>query len=242
MVIPALNEGRRLRPALRQLRAYFERVEWTAELIVVDDGSSDDTAAVVEAFDPGPAELLLLRNRINRGKGYSVRRGMRRARGEVLLMTDADQSTPIWQIEAFLPLLEQGYGVVIGSRDVADSDITQHQTIVRRVLGHLLRWMRRLLMLRDIRDTQCGFKAFTREAGKRIFSMVRTDRFAFDCEVLLLAQKLGYPVAEIGVAWCNDPDSRVHPIRDPIEMLLSLVKIHWRHRHVVANGKDILAD
>jgi len=232
VIIPAFNESRRLAPGLKQLREYFERRGLRVEVIVVDDGSSDDTADVAAAFDPGPMSLLVLRNRINRGKGYSVRRGIRRARGDVLLMADADQSTPIWEIEKFLPLLAGDYDVVIGSRDVAESHITEAQSIVRRLLGWLLRRLRGAIMLKDISDTQCGFKAFTRKAGKEIFSRVRTERFAFDCEVLLLARKLGYRVREVGVVWCNDADSRVHAVRDPIEMLISLIKIRWRLRHV----------
>ena len=230
IVIPAYNESRRLGPALRQIRDYAERKGLDAELIVVDDGSSDATIGVAEDFDAGPLGVQLLRNRINRGKGYSVRRGMRRARGRVLLMTDADQSTPIWEIEKVLPFLDEGFDVVIGSRDMDESDISEHQPWYRHILGLALRGLRRRVMLGDIRDTQCGFKAFTREAGKRIFAELRDEGFAFDCEVLLLARKMGYRIKEVGVAWCNDPDSRVHPIRDPFKMIASLVKIRWRLR------------
>ncbi len=230
IVIPAYNEGRRLGPALSQIRDYIERSGLRAEVVVVDDGSSDDTSEVAAAFDPGPMELRLIHNRINRGKGYSVRRGMRRASGEVLLMSDADQSTPLWELERALPLLAEGADVVIGSRDMPDSVISEHQVWYRKLLGQLLRWMRRHVMLPEIRDTQCGFKLFTRRAGKDIFSRLVDEGFAFDCEVLLLARGLGYDIREIGVTWCNDPDSRVHPFRDPVKMFFSLLKIRWRLR------------
>ena len=232
IVVPAFNEARRLGPALRQIRAYVERKAVDAELIVVDDGSSDATAEVVDGFDAGAIPVQLLRNRINRGKGYSVRRGMRRARGRILLMTDADQSTPIWEIEKALGFFDEGYDVVIGSRDMDESDISEHQPWYRRILGQALRGLRRRVMLGDIRDTQCGFKLFSREAGKRIFAELHDEGFAFDCEVLLLARKMGYRIKEVGVVWCNDPDSRVHPIRDPVKMFASLVKIRWRLRGV----------
>ena len=228
IVIPAYNESRRLGPALEVVREYAQRYDLRAEVIVVDDGSSDDTAALVEAFEPGPLSVLLLRNRINRGKGYSVRRGMRRAKGEVLLMTDADQSTPIWEIEKALPFLTAGYDVVIGSRDMDESEVDPPQPWLRVLMGKLLRFFRRSLILKDISDTQCGFKAFSRKAGRAAFADCRTDGFAFDCEVLLLARKKGYRIKEIGVVWRDDPDSRVQPVRHSLDMLVSLLKILWR--------------
>jgi dolichyl-phosphate beta-glucosyltransferase len=229
IIIPAFNEVRRLPKALKQIREYVERAALQVEVIVVDDGSSDGTAKAAERFDHGPMPLTVLRNRINRGKGYSVRRGMRRAKGELLLMTDADQSTPIWEIEKALPYVGLGFDVVIGSRDMRESEVT-HQPPLRWLMGKLLRFFRGRLMLADISDTQCGFKCFTRRAGKSIFSRQRIDGFAFDCEVLLIARRMGYRIKEIGVIWCDDRDSRVKPVRDSISMLVSLVKIRWRFR------------
>ena len=229
IIIPAFNENRRLPLALKQIREYVERAGLQVEVIVVDDGSSDGTAEGAARFDHGSMPLTVLRNRINRGKGYSVRRGVRRAKGEVLLMTDADQSTPIWEIEKALPYLNIGYDVVIGSRDMRESEVT-HQPPLRWLMGKLLRFFRGHLMLRDISDTQCGFKCFARRAGKHIFAGQRIDGFAFDCEVLMLARHLGYRIKEIGVIWCDDRDSRVKPVRDSIRMLVSLIKIRWRFR------------
>ena len=238
IVIPAYNEGRRLGPALAQIREYLERTGTTAEIIVVDDGSTDDTAEVAERFDPGAIPLRVFRNDGNRGKGYSVRRGFLAAAGKLLLMTDADQSTPLWEIEKLTPHLEAGCKVVIGSRELPDSEVSPPQGWPRRVLGKLLRLVRGWIMLHDIRDTQCGFKCFTREAGRRIFARLKTRRFAFDCEALLLARKLGYRICEVGVVWCNDRDSRVRLVRDSLEMIVSLVRIRWRLRRVAAEAPD----
>jgi len=231
IIIPAYNESRRLPLALEQIRQYLRASGLTAEVLVVDDGSADGTAEKVEAFDAGDMPLRLLRNDGNRGKGYSVRRGMLEADGQLLLMTDADQSTPLYEIEKLFPFVEDGCDVVIGSRDLPDSEIVA-QPLMRRFMGRALRWLRGRLMLADISDTQCGFKLFTRRAARAIFQRARTNGFAFDCEALLLARKLGYRVKEVGVVWCNDPDSRVRPVRDSCRMLASLVAIRWRLRGV----------
>jgi len=200
----------------------------TVEIIIVDDGSTDDTAGVARAFDPGVLTVRLIRNRVNRGKGYSVRRGMRKARGAMMLMTDTDQSTPIYELAKLMPHLSDGYDVVIGSRDLVKSLITRRQPLHRHAMGLLMRALRRRLMLPDIKDTQCGFKLFSRHAARDIFRRVREDGFAFDCEALLLARKLGYRIKEVGVLWRNNPDSRVRPVRDSFAMLAGLVRIRWR--------------
>ena len=231
IIIPAYNERRRLRLALEQIRGHFEKCpDMSAEIIVVDDGSTDDTSAVARAFEPGPLKVRLVRNYRNRGKGYSVRRGMRKADGQMLLMTDADQSTPIYELDKVAPFLQEGYDVVIGSRDMAGSVITKRQPGYRHGMGVTMRMLRRLVMLPGIRDTQCGFKLFSHRAGKEIFRRVRENGFAFDCEVLMLARRLGFRTREVGVVWCNDPDSRVRPVRDSLGMIVGLVRIWWRLR------------
>lgn len=232
VVIPAFNESRRLPEALRQIRQYAESTGWEIEVLVVDDGSRDGTAEAARAFEPGPLKIRVLGGPHNRGKGHAVRQGMLAAGGELLLMCDADMSTPIGEVEKLLPFLEDGCEVVIGSRDRPESILSPPQGWVRRLMGRMLRFGRRLLVLRDLKDTQCGFKLFTRGAGRRIFGLVHTENFAFDFEALLLARRLGYAIAEVGVLWCNDPDSRVHIIRDPVRMLGSLAAIRWRLRHL----------
>jgi len=236
VVIPAYNEAARLPKGLQQIRQYAEQTGWAMEIVVVDDGSHDGTAAAARAFEPGPTALRVLVNERNRGKGYSVRRGMLAAAGELLLMSDADQSTHIREIEKLLPAVAEGFDVVIGSRDHPEAILSPPQGWLRRRMGWLLRTVRRQLVLRDLADTQCGFKLFTRRAGRRIFRLVRREDFAFDFEALLLARRLGYRVKEVGVVWCNDPDSRVHLLRDPFRMLGGLVAIRWRLRHVREPG------
>lgn len=228
IIMPAFNEDRRLGLALDQLKRHFESSPMAVEIIIVDDGSTDDTVGVARAFDSGPLTIRLIRNRVNRGKGYSVRRGMRKAAGQMMLMTDTDQSTPISELAKVVRHLDDGYDVVIGSRDLAESQIAQRQPHYRHGMGLLMRGLRRRLMLRDIKDTQCGFKLFSRTAAKDIFRRVREDGFAFDCEALLLARQMGYRIKEVGVVWCNDPDSRVRPVRDSIRMVIGLVRILWR--------------
>ena len=228
IIMPAFNEDRRLGLALDQLKRHFESSPMTVEIIIVDDGSTDDTSGVARAFDPGPLTVRLFRNRVNRGKGFSVRRGMRKARGQMMLMTDTDQSTPIHELAKLMPHLNDGFDVVVGSRDLDESLITQRQPHHRHGMGLLMRGLRRRIMLRDIKDTQCGFKLFSRRAARDIFRRVREDGFPFDCEALVLARKLGYRIKEVGVVWCNDPDSRVRPVRDSIRMVIGLVRILCR--------------
>jgi dolichyl-phosphate beta-glucosyltransferase len=233
VVIPAYNEARRLPLALGQIRAHAAAARgWEIEVVVVDDGSRDGTAEAARRFEPGPLKVRVLGGPRNRGKGHAVRQGMLAAEGDLLLMSDADMSTPLGEVEKLLPYLEEGYDVVIGSRDHPESILSPPQGWLRRMMGRTLRFGRRLLVLRDLKDTQCGFKLFTREAGRRIFRLVRTENFAFDFEALLLARRLGYAIAEVGVLWCNDPDSRVHVLRDPVRMLGSLASIRWRLRRL----------
>jgi dolichyl-phosphate beta-glucosyltransferase len=234
VIIPALNESRRLGTSLRQLRDYATVTGKALEVVVVDDGSVDGTSDLVRRFDPGPLTVQLLQNPRNMGKGYSVRRGMLAAEGEALLMSDADSSTPIQEVDNLLPWLRKGCDVVIGSRRMPESVLRPAQPWFRRVMDRTFRFVRRTLMLRDIRDTQCGFKCLTRAAGRRIFERLKTRGFAFDCEMLGLARKLGYQIKEIGVLWCNDPDSRVHWVRDPFRMAFSLLRIRRRLKRLEA--------
>ena len=236
VVIPAYNEAQRLGRALQQIRDYADRAGRTVEVVVVDDGSTDGTAALAEAFEPGPLAVEVLRTDRNRGKGHAVRQGVLAARGEVILMSDADQSTPIHEVGKLLAWIDRGWDVAIGSRDMPDSILSPPQPWFRHLPGWILRAVRRRLMLPDIRDSQCGFKLFRRDAGQAVFRQVREDGFLFDCEVLGLAHRMGYRIREVGVVWCNDPDSRVRMARDLPKLLVSLVRIVWRLRRMPIRG------
>jgi dolichyl-phosphate beta-glucosyltransferase len=228
IVIPALNEAALLGDTLERVRAYAAGAGRPCEVLVVDDGSTDGTADVVRGLPPGPLAVRLLVNPVNRGKGYSVGRGMLAATGDNVLLCDADLSTPIEEIEKLLPWLDQGYDVVIGSRDMPDSRLDPPQPRLRRLMAWTFRALRRRLLLPELRDTQCGFKLFTQPAARAIFSRLTIDGWLFDCEALGLAQRLGYRIKEVGVIWRNRPHSRVKPVREALTALPTLLSIRRR--------------
>lgn len=243
IVVPAYNETRRVGRSLEKIREYAIQTNAPCELIVVDDGSRDGTVELVRRFaaeraSSDAARMLrvqLLENASNQGKGYSVRRGMLAASGDMLLMSDADLSAPIEEVEKLRPWLAQGYDVAIGSRHMPESVVDPPRPFLRRLMDKMFRAARRRLLLPDIRDTQCGFKLFTRRAAREIFARQTEDGFAFDCEVLALAQQLGFRVREVGVRWSDARESRVRPLRDAPAMLWSLRRIR---RRLAANRRS----
>lgn len=228
VVIPAYNEATRIGPTLTRILAYFERQPWPGDIIVVVDGGSDDTLTEVEKFRDG-RRVEVLDNRDNRGKGYSVRRGVLSARGEYVLFSDADLSTPIEEADRLMAALEAGADVAIASRGMAESKVAVHQPWWRESMGRAFNWFVRRLAVPAISDTQCGFKCFRRDAARRVFALQRLDRFAFDVEVLWIARHLGFRIVEIPVTWSNSPTSTVNPLRDSTRMLLDLVRIRVKH-------------
>lgn len=209
IVVPAFNEETRLPASLGAVSAYLAARPSAprVEVLVVDDGSSDTTASRAE--DAGRRhglDLRVLRLPKNRGKGFAVRTGCLEAAGRHVLVSDADFSTPIYEWEK---LASANVPVAIGSRAVDESLVKEHQSLGRRTMGKLFNRVVRLLLLPGIRDTQCGFKLFTRTAAREIFSRATIDRFAYDVEALLLARRLGYEIVEVPVLWFNSPDTRV---------------------------------
>ena len=236
VVIPAFNEAERLPRTLERIRAYLEDLGRPHEIVVVDDGSSDATAD--EALRCGGGALRLLRNTANRGKGYSVRRGMLSATGRRRLMTDADLSTPIEDLSSLTAALESGYEVAIGSRALPGAEIELHQPWYRENMGRLFNLFVRLFALPGLHDTQCGFKLFTQQAAETVFSAALLDGFCFDVEALFIARKRGYRIAEVPVTWRNDAASRVGLWRGFLAFPdLLRIRLHdWRGRYAAGAG------
>jgi dolichyl-phosphate beta-glucosyltransferase len=197
-------------------------------VLVVGDGGQDGTEIEVRRVAGERENISFLENGVNRGKGFSVRRGVLEAAGQVILFTDADGSTPIHEFDKLRAALDDGYDMAIGSRALAGSDIRLPQSRARRNMGRAFNCFVQRVAVSGIRDTQCGFKCFTREAARRIFPRLRIDRFGFDVEILWLARKLGYRVAELPVTWNDRPNSTVHPIRDASRMLFDVMTIRLR--------------
>ncbi len=230
VVIPAFDEEGRIGATLRRIRAYLEPRPETFEIIVVGDGCRDRTCQVAAAcLRPGERDRILER-RENRGKGRAVAEGVAAARGRLILFSDADLSTPIEEIEKLRPLIERGADVAIGSRALPDSDIQVRQRRPRESMGKVFNVLVRLLVLPGIRDTQCGFKLFRREAALDIFPLLRIDGFSFDVEALYLARRRGWRIAQAPVVWRNSPRSKVRIVRSSAAMLRDLLRIRGLHR------------
>lgn len=210
VVIPAFNEEARLPSTLATILPYLRRRGDTFEVVVVDDGSKDGTAAIAEAAGP---EVRLLRNPGNRGKGYSVRNGMLNAHGAWRLMSDADLSTPIEELDRLKAALREGDGVAIASRAMSASNLEKRQSLARESSGRFFNLIVRWLHLPGIKDTQCGFKLFSAAAAEAAFRNSRLDGFAFDVEALVLARRAGFGIREVPVTWRNDEQSRVSFVR-----------------------------
>jgi dolichyl-phosphate beta-glucosyltransferase len=230
VVIPAYNESRRISATLERMYAYFKDHSWEFEIIVVDDGGTDDTKTVVQQIQNRlPLIKCLSSPPPNRGKGHAVRQGVAASLGEIVLISDADLSTPVEDIEKLLLHLDQGYDVIIGSRGLKDSDVRVRQPFFRIAMGKTFNRLVRLMVLEDFRDTQCGFKLFRGACAREIFKHSTIKRFAFDVEILFLAKKQGYKIKEVPITWLNSPDSKVHPIRDSFQMLTDIFRLWFRN-------------
>jgi dolichyl-phosphate beta-glucosyltransferase len=227
IVIPANNEGARLGATLEKVFAYVRRQGWDAEVIVVNDGSRDDTAELVRGIAEREPGLRLVENPGNRGKGYSVRNGMLNALGEVVVFSDADLSSPIEEMPKLLAALAAGADIAIGSRWLRAELQTQRQSLHRQLFGRIFNVLLRILLGLHFADTQCGFKAFTRRAAQTILPQQRIERWGFDPEILFLARKSNFRVDEIAVSWGHSGDTRIHPLIDGARMFVEMLRIRW---------------
>lgn len=209
VIIPAYNEEKRLPHTLRAVMEYLKKQVFTWEILVVNDGSKDNTANTVKSFSVEDSRVQLLAYGENKGKGYAVRFGMNKASGEIQVFMDADNSTSIDHIVKFFPFVTQGFDVVIGSRDVEGADISVHQPKWKELLGDLGNIWIQFWAVPGIKDTQTGFKLFTKKASNDIFPYLTIDRWGFDVEALAVARMKGYKISEQPVRWINDPNSKV---------------------------------
>jgi dolichyl-phosphate beta-glucosyltransferase len=226
VVIPAYNEAERLGSTLERAVAYLSRRGAPYEVLVVDDGSRDHTIQVAEGYsDRG---VRVIRHERNRGKGAAVRTGLLASQGDEVLLSDADASTPIEELEKLERSLAAA-PVVFGSRAVDGADVRQHQPFYREMMGKTFNRIIRLLGVRGVSDTQCGFKLLDGDVARELGAKLTIDGFAYDVELVWLARRRGYPIAEVGVIWINSPDSRVDPIRSSLSMFRDVIRMRLRH-------------
>lgn len=236
MVIPAYNEERRLPQTLARVHEYLGAQPYPFEIVVVDDGSTDGTARAVEVFARDRPNVRLIKND-HRGKGYTVRTGMLAAQGHIILFSDADLSTPIEDIEKLLPWFERGYDIVIGSREGVGAQRIK-EPFYRHLMGRVFNLIVKLLTVRGIEDTQCGFKAFRDDVAQDIFTRVQLYGeharrvsngmvTAFDVEVLFIAKKAGYRIKEVPVQWRYGTETKVNPLKDSWRNFRDVVLVRW---------------
>lgn len=226
VIIPSYNEEKRIGKTLESVGEFLARQKYQAEVIIVCDGATDKTAEIAKSFSQKISGLQIVENKENHGKGFVTRQGMLASRGEYRVFMDADNSTSLDQIDNFLPFFAQGYDVVIGDRDLKGSRITVHQSRAKEALGDFGNLLIQLLAVPGIKDTQCGFKIFSKKASETIFKKMTVDRWGFDIEILALAIKFGFRIKTVPIVWVNDPNSKVK-ISGYINTFVELAKIKW---------------
>ena len=236
LIIPAYKEATRIAPTLEKVHKYLSTTAFQSEVLIVDDGSPDNTKEVVEStFAKFSASdkisFRLIEYGMNKGKGAAVQAGMLAATGDVCIFTDADLSTPIHEIEKVFAAITEGYDVVIGSRALEGRKLVKvHQPWYREMMGRFFNLLVQIFVIRGIKDTQCGFKGFRNEVAKKLFSEQKVMGFSFDVDILFLARKHGYKIKEVAVEWYNDERTTVGALSDSAKMFLQLLKIRGLHK------------
>lgn len=230
IVIPAYNEEKRIRLTLENIHSFFRDKEYDYEVVLVDDGSTDMTKQIaLSTYLDKAGKLKYICNERNRGKGFSVRRGIEISKGAYILMTDADMSTPITEFEKFLMHAKDGFDIVIGSRSINGADVRVHQPFYREYMGKIFNMLVRKFVFKGVVDTQCGFKLFKDNIAKNLAQLMKINGFAFDVEMLYLAKKKGYKIKESPVIWVNSFNSKVNPVFHSLKMFLELISIKRLH-------------
>lgn len=226
IIIPAHNEAERLPPSLEKIDAFLQRQDYSSEVIVVENGSSDGTFTIAKAFAQKMPYLRAFHEEA-RGKGLAIKRGMLESQGNYRFLCDADLSMPIEQVNRFLPPRLESMDVAIGSREIQGSQ-RFNEPAYRHFIGRIFNTMVRWLLLPRLQDTQCGFKCFRDEVAEAVFPLQSLDGMSFDAEVLYIARKKGFKIEEVPIDWYHDPDSRVRLIKDSMRMGWDLLNIRWR--------------
>jgi len=239
IVIPAYNESARIGGALQAVVACIRQCGWNAEVVVVDDGSHDDTAEIVRAFAANAPEVRMLQNPGNRGKGYSVRNGILHSLGEIVMFTDADLSAPIEEANGLFAAIAGGADIAIGSRWLERTRQSIRQPLYRQFFGRCFNLVTHAVMGLPYADTQCGFKAFTRAAAQTVFQLETIERWGFDPEILFIARKRGYRVVEVPVSWAHDERTRISYLRDGTRMLQDIAIVRWNALRGHYNGSPV---
>jgi dolichyl-phosphate beta-glucosyltransferase len=229
VVIPAYNEEKRLAETLHKIQDHLKGQNYSWEIILVDDGSTDGTLRVAEESFKGVPNSKILTRANNLGKGCSVREGVLKARGQYILFSDADLSTPIEELDKCFSWIAEGYDIAIGSRGLRDSDVQIPQSLPRRTMGKIFNLIVQALVFKGIKDTQCGFKLFRREPALELFRHSRLRGFGFDVEILFSALQKRYKIKEIPVVWRNFPPSRVRLVSSSAKMLFEVLEIRLRN-------------
>mgnify|MGYP001330397209 CR=1 FL=1 len=229
VVIPAYNEEKRIGSSLTRVYEYLKKRDFDFEIIVIDDGSKDKTLNLLTEYSQKNPNLIVLKNENNQGKGFSVKKGILKSKGNIILFTDADLSTPIEEIDKLINYLKEGYQIAIGSRALPESRIEIYQVWYRQLMGKAFNKIIRIILNLDYYDTQCGFKCFQRTAALEIFKSMKISGFSFDIEVLFIANHRGLKIKEVPVRWYNSPESKVKVVRDSSRMLWDILKLRFNN-------------
>jgi len=231
IIIPAYNEEKRISKTVARILEFFEKKKVDFEIIVVNDGSNDKTSEAVKIFRN--KKIRLLEFSPNHGKGFAVKQGMLNAKGDIILFSDADLSTPIEEFDKLINYIKD-FDVIIGSRSIKGANVVKHQPFYRELMGKIFNKIVRLFTIRGIIDTQCGFKIFNQKAAKDVFSRTRITGFGFDVEALFLAKILKYKIKEVPVTWINDEQTKISPVKDSLKMFIEVLKVrinYWEGKY-----------